>query len=279
MKAIKKYYKRRIWVRTPVQLFFFVVIALITVNHTLTTSGQAGSLLSRASVHAICPFGGVETFYQLITSGSYISKVFPSALILMVISLALAVLFGPVICGWVCPLGTLQEWVAGLGRKIFRRRYNHFIPEKADRILRYARYIVLGLVLYFTAKSAALVFADYDPYYALFHFWTGDTAVTALVILGLTLAGALFVERPWCKYACPYGALLGIFNLFRVFQIKRDESLCELDGACDRACPMNITVSEQKIIRDHQCISCMECTTEASCPFAGVVEFSTGGVK
>lgn len=279
MNAIKKYFRRRIWIRPIVQLFFFVLVALIAVNHTLAENGQPVSLLSRASVHAICPFGGVETLYQLVTSGTYIQKVFPSAFILMVIGLVMAALFGPVICGWVCPLGTIQEWFGVLGRKIFRRRYNHFIPERADNILRYARYLVLGLVIYFSAKSAALVFADYDPYFALFHFWTGDTAVTALLILGITLAGALFVERPWCKYACPYGALLGIFNLFRIFQIKRNESLCELDGACDRACPMNIPVSKKTIIRDHQCISCMECTTEASCPFGGVVEFSTGGLK
>lgn len=279
MKSIRRFFRRRIWIRTPVQFFFFALIAIISVNHTLTQYNRGIPILSHASVHAICPFGGVVTLYQLIMTGEYISKVFPSALILLVISLVMAVLFGPVICGWVCPLGTIQEWVGMLGRKLFRRRYNHFIPEKADRILRYSRYLVLGLVLYFTAKSASLIFADYDPYFALFHFWTGDTAITALVILAVTLAGALFVERPWCKYACPYGALLGIFNLFRVFQIKRNEALCELDGACDRACPMNIIVSKQKIVRDHQCISCMECTTEASCPFAGVVEFSTGGVK
>ncbi len=276
MRGIKNF-KRRIWIRTIVQLFFFALVALIAVNHTFTENGKGTSLISQASVHAICPFGGVETLYQYITTGSFIPKIFESAFILMFIGILLALFFGPVICGWMCPLGSIQEWVGMLGRKLFRRRYNHFIPENVDRILRYSRYMVLALVIYFTVKSAALIFADYDPYFALFHFWTGETAVGALIVLGITLVGALFVERPWCKYACPYGALLGIFNLFRIFQIRRNAGICELDGACDRACPMNIKVSHHTIIRDHQCISCMECTTEASCPFAGVVEFSTGG--
>ena len=52
-----------------------------------------------------------------------------------------------------------------------------------------------------------------------------------------------FVERPFCKYACPYGAVLGVFNLFRIFGIKRRKSSCISCKACDKACPMNIDVS------------------------------------
>jgi len=274
---LRKFFRRRIWIRSLVQVFFFILVALITVNHTLKETGDALPFIGSASVHAICPFGGIETLYQYLSSGVFIPKVFESAFILMVIAFVLAIFFGPVICGWVCPLGTIQEWFGFLGRKYYKRRYNHFIPEKIDNVLRYLRYVILALVVYFSAAYASLVFANYDPYYALFHFWTGETALSALLILGITLLGSLFVERPWCKYACPYGAFLGIFNLFRVFQIRRSDKICKLDYACDIACPMNIKVSEKKIIRDHQCISCLECTTEASCPFAGVVEFVAGG--
>ena len=96
-------------------------------------------------------------------------------------------------------------------------------------------------------------------------------------ILGATILTSLFVERPWCKYACPYGAVLGISNLFRIFRIRRIPGTCKLDGACDITCPMNIKVSEKTIIRDHQCISCLECTSEAKCPAASTVDFVTIG--
>jgi polyferredoxin len=92
----------------------------------------------------------------------------------------------------------------------------------------------------------------------------------------VTLLASLFVERPWCKYACPYGAVLGLTNLFRVFGIRREASTCKLDGACDITCPMNINVSSKTVVRDHQCISCLECTSEAHCPVAATVTFSTG---
>ena len=270
---------RSIWIRRVVQLFFFALIALIAINHTLVESGGGIPLLSNASLHSLCPFGGVVTIYQYATVGTFVQKIHESAFVLMVIGFMLALLFGPVFCGWVCPLGTVQEWVAKWGRKLFKRRYNHFVPPHIDRVLRYARYLVLAWVVYVTAASGTLIFADYDPYFALFNFWSGEVAWTALGILGLTLGLSLFVERPWCKYACPYGAVLGLTNLFRVFKIKRAESTCKADGACSIMCPMNIPVDTVKTVRDHQCIACLECTSEAICPVVSTVVFSTGGVK
>jgi polyferredoxin len=275
-KSWRKFTRRKIWIRSLVQVFFFVLIALIAVNHSLAENGGGIPLLSKASLHALCPFGGVVTIYQYAAAGTFVQKIHESAFILMVIGFVLAILFGPVFCGWVCPYGTIQEWFGRLGKKLFKRRYNHFIPARLDTILRYARYLVLAWVLYMTAVSGKLIFADYDPYFALFNFWTSEVAVGGMVLLALTLAGALFVERPWCKYACPYGAVLGVFNLFRVFTIRRNPGTCKLDSACDIACPMNIIVSEKKIIRDHQCISCLECTSEARCPVADTVDFVAG---
>jgi polyferredoxin len=191
----------------------------------------------------------------------------------------LSVLFGPVFCGWVCPLGTVQEWVGKLGKKLFRRRYNHFVPARLDRYLRYSRYGVLLWVLYVTATSGVLVFEAYDPYFALFNFWSTEVTWTALLILSLVLLSSIFVERPWCKYACPYGAVLGITNLFRVFSIKRSETTCKADGACSIMCPMNIQVDSRSVVRDHQCISCLECTSEAICPVAKTVLLTSRGVK
>jgi polyferredoxin len=269
--------KKTIKIRAYIQTFFFLLIAAIAVNHGLEESGQGIPFLSVASLHALCPFGGVVTLYQTITMGTFVQKIHESALVMLYAVIALSVLFGPVFCGWVCPLGTIQEWVGKLGKRMFKKRYNRFMPIFIDSKLRYIRYLVLALVVYVTAKSGVLLFVNVDPYYALFNFWTGEVALPALVILALTIVGALFVERPWCKYACPFGAFLGIFNLFRIFKIKREASTCIDCGACGRACPMNIRVDEKKTVRDHQCISCMICTSEGVCPIPETVEFKTGG--
>ncbi len=278
-KKFRLFRSRSIWIRRVVQVFFFGLIALIAVNHTLVENGVGIPFLSTASLHALCPFGGVVTIYQYATAGTFVQKIHESSFVLMMIGFLLAILFGPVFCGWVCPLGTVQEWVSGIGRKLFRRRFNHFVPAKLDNILRYLRYLVLAWVLYMTAATGTLIFAEYDPYFALFNFWSDEVALGGLAILGISLGLSLFVERPWCKYACPYGAVLGLSNLFRVFSIRRSETTCKADGACSILCPMNIPVDSQTTVRDHQCISCLECTSEAICPVAKTVVFSSKGVK
>jgi polyferredoxin len=278
-KKIRLFRPRSIWIRKLVQWGFFVLIALIAVNHNLAEGGNAIPFLTKASLHAVCPFGGVVTIYQFATVGTFVQKIHQSSFVLMVIVFLLAILFGPVFCGWVCPLGTIQEFISKFGKKHFKRRFNYFVPKKLDQVLHYARYGVLIWVLYMTAVSGKLIFSDYDPYFALFNFWTSEVSLIGLGILVLILVLSFFVERPWCKYACPYGAVLGITNLFRVFSIRRNESTCKLDGACSIICPMNIEVDQLTVVRDHQCISCMECTSEAICPVKATVEFKTAGAK
>lgn len=278
-KRIRLFRPRSIWIRRVVQWFFFLLIALIVFNHSLVESGGGIPFLASALLHGVCPFGGVETLYTYFSSGLFVSKIHDSSLVLAAIVLIMSILFGPVFCGWICPLGTVQEWVSKIGKKLFKRRFNHFVPLKLDNVLRYLRYGILVWVLYVTATSGKLLFEAYDPYYALFNFWSTEVAWTSLAVLGVTLVLSVFVERPWCKYACPYGAVLGLTNLFRVFSIKRAESTCKADGACSIMCPMNIQVDTVKTVRDHQCISCLECTSEAICPVAKTVVFASGGVK
>jgi polyferredoxin len=266
--------RKSFFIRLGVQVFFFLLVAGIALNQKLEEMRMTISWLPTTCLHAICPFGGVETLYQLATAGSYVQKIEQSALVLMVMAFVLAVVAGPLFCGWICPFGSFQEWLGKLGRKLFKKKFNAFIPARLDSYLRFVRYGVLALILVATALSAKLIFADYDPYHALFRFYSGEVAIGALVVLGAVIVASLFVERPFCKYACPYGALLGLFNFFSIFPLRRKASSCINCKACDRSCPMNITVSSAGTIRDHQCISCLKCTSEGSCPVADTVALS-----
>jgi len=266
--------KNKHLIRLAVQIFFLALIILISVNHFRSEQGLAPLLIGNPSLHAVCPFGGVVTIYSYFTEGTFIPKIHQSSITLMWLVIGLTLLFGPVFCGWICPFGTVQEFVGKIGRKIFKKEYNNFIPSVIDKPLRYLRYVILLLVVVNTAISGKLLFSNFDPYFALFNIWSSEVTRLSLLVLGLTLIGSLFVERPWCKYLCPFGALLGIFNFFRIVKLKRNEKTCINCKKCDQACPMNIDISTSKTITDHQCISCLLCTDEMACPVSNTLSFS-----
>ena len=261
--------------RAVVQWTMFVFVAALAVVKYLKETGVVIPL-PEISLHAVCPFGGVVTVYEFLSSGSLVPKLHTAALVLMSLGLVVAFFFGSIFCGYFCPLGTMQEWIGKLGKKIFKKKYGKLIPPAADKVMRYLRYVVLAVVVYQTAAAAKLVFVEVDPYYALFNFFTGEVAWTAIAVLLGTMVLSLFVERPWCKYLCPYGALLGLFNLIRVFPVRRREETCINCKKCDAACPMQIKVSTGKAVRDHQCISCHECLSGAACPVKDTVIVSAG---
>lgn len=263
-------------VRQIVQISVFVLVFLISISKWLVEKGIKIPFLPDASLHAICPFGGVVTIYEFVTKGDFIQKIHSSSFILMTLGVLTAILFGAIFCGYICPFGTFQEWIGKLGKKLFPKKYNKLIPAKFDRVLRNLRYVVLIMVVYQTAISAKLVFQSIDPYYALFNLLTSEIAVSAYIMLGVIAVLSLFIERPWCKYLCPYGAFLGLFNFIRIFKIRRKPSTCINCKICDNVCPMNIVVSEKEIVKDPQCISCYKCTSDAACPIQNTVTISAG---
>ena len=257
---------RSSWYRYVLQIFFFVFIGMLAVNHVLSESNVTlFPFLPNVSLHAVCPFGGVESIIGLITAGTLVPKLQLSTLVISALVLILTLVFGSVFCSFVCPLGTIQEWVGKLGKKIFKRRYNTFVPQKLHNILKYLRYVVLILTIMLTFNAGRLIFADVDPYYAMYHFFTDEVTIGSLVVLGVVLIGSLFIERPWCKYACPYGAVLGLVSKISIFKIKRKTSACNNCTLCDRNCPMNIEISKKKTINDSLCIKCMDCVEDDIC--------------
>ncbi len=254
------------------QLSFFLLVALIVLNHEISESGIVLPIIGSSSLHSICPFGGVAAFVALFRWDVMVPKIHLSSFVVLGIIFVMSIIAGPLVCSYMCPLGSIQEWFGGLGRKIFKKRYNHFVPLRLDKILRYLRYLVLIWVVYLTTMSLRLVFLEVDPYFALFNFWSSEATLGGLFVLGVTLLLSLFVERPWCKYACPFGALIGLTNLFSILSIRRNKTTCVDCKRCDTVCPMNIEVSKKKVVRDHQCIRCFACTSEVSCPVPQTVE-------
>lgn len=216
-----------------------------------------------------CPFGGIETAWSAASTGTLVRQTGPSNLILLGLLLIAAILTGRAFCGWVCPLGTVQEWVAGLVCRVTGGRKAWLpvtVPERLDRILRLGKYVVLALVLWASTSAVVPVLMPFCPYRTLFTFNVGSLLGWA-VLLALFLT-SLVVERFWCRYLCPLGAILAPFNKLSLWRIRAQETSCISCGICKRACPVDLDVVHE-VERSGECIRCLECVR--ACPREGTL--------
>ena len=266
------------WTKFARYLRITILIALLAwvtydaYLHQVLGGGKA------ASIHALCPFGALESLYALLFLGSFIQKVYSGTVVLFILTVVLAVLFRRSFCGLLCPFGTLQEVFAKIGQRIFKRRF--MIPEKIDKPLRYLKYLVLILTVGMAWYYGTLWMSPYDPYAAYGHLSSVEgtiaeepLAVVGFILLAITLAGSFFYDRFFCKYLCPAGAFYAIIGKFSATKIERNDNLCVHCKSCSKVCPVNIDVANANKITSAECINCNECIL--ACPKKGALEIKT----
>jgi ferredoxin len=245
--------------RKLIALVFFAFITFVAVRHQIVGGGPTGS----PSLCSYCPVGGIASLYSYVTDGTMLHRIHQSSLIILIALLVLTLFSRRGFCGWICPFGTLQEWLAWVGVKLFRRKIEP--PAWLDRWLRYVKYVVLLWLIAGSWYLGTLVFRDYDPYLAFNSFGLEmDELPVAYAVLGVVLVGSLFVERFWCRYLCPLGAFLAIFGKLGFMVITHEEKDCSNCSLAIKRCPVGIDPNAETEIRSAECIQCMECV--AVCP-------------
>ena len=281
--------KRLSLFKISLQTITVFAVAAITAAGFMAEKGIALPAWVPTCLHGICPFGGAATLGRLITGGVFIPRTGAENLYTLAAALGGTLLFGALFCGWLCPLGSVQDWVLRAGEKLKlngkKKIIAHFFSRISPKLRRtlnsftavfpYFRFAVLGLILFATYRSFNLVFSHIDPFYALFHIWTGTALPLSMAVLGGVLVLSLFIRRPWCRWMCPFGAVLGLAGKIAPFAIRRNSELCIGCKACDRACPSGIKISEPDKIADSRCSRCLECIE--SCPVPGALLFSSPG--
>ncbi|MDZ4168754.1 MAG: 4Fe-4S binding protein [Coriobacteriia bacterium] len=248
---------------------------MLTVLATSTVIGllhQKARHLGVVGVDALCPFGGIESLWALLSAGVFIKRIAWGSVVLLGGAVALNLAVGRAFCGQFCPLGTLQEIFGSLRGRIGVRRRE--VPAGLDIPARMLKYAVFGIFTWLSWLFGTLVIRPYDPW-AAYHHLTSPELFTEFgigaAVLGVSLAGSFVYDRFFCKYLCPMGAFLALFSRLSWFRVTRVSGACVDCGACDKVCPVNIEVSGvESVVSDSECIACALCVD--ACPKAEALE-------
>ncbi len=199
----------------------------------------------------VCPIGAIQNVTVALTDAEYAVPVI--VLVFFFLPLLLALALGRVFCGGICPLGAIQDVV-------LLKPLN--VPRRLDKTLGLFKYAYLGLAVWFAAQVAEdrdFVICRYDPFVGFFRM--DGPAHILLIGAGLLVIG-MFFGRPYCRYICPYGAMLNIVSRYswRGVSITPDK---ELDcGLCVEACPFG-AIENRRAVRSN-CLYCARCYS--ACP-------------
>jgi polyferredoxin len=190
-------------------------------------------------------------------------------MIMFVTIVGVSFLFKKGFCGWICPIGTLSQYLWMVGRRVFGR--NLVIPKVMDIPLRSIKYLVMAFFLFvigITISPSMMALFFISDYYKIvdiktMKFFTEMSTTTAVFLLVTAMLSLVF-KNFWCRYLCPYGALLGLVSLLSPTKIKRDPEECVGCGKCSKNCPSLIDVKRKVVVHSPECFGCLTCVSH--CP-------------
>jgi NosR/NirI family transcriptional regulator, nitrous oxide reductase regulator len=176
----------------------------------------------------VCAVGSVQNVSLALFNANYSIPL--SALLFFIIPLLFALAYGRVFCAGVCPLGAIQELT---GIKPVK------LPKSVEIILASVPFIYLGLAVLFSATNSQFIICRYDPFIGIFRL---DAPYTMIIFGVLLLLAGIFVNRPYCRFLCPYGVLLNVFSRFAGKHLTITPAECTNCRLCENACPYNAII-------------------------------------
>jgi len=229
-----------------------------------------------AAVEAFLPIGALVSLKQLILTRQY-DTLHPAGLTIFIAALVLGLLFRKGFCGWLCPVGFTSELLNSLTSRVTatarhsRSPYLLRLPPWLDYPLALVKYLLLGFFLYiilWQMDLTALENFSRSPYSIttdarMLLFFLQPSNLALAIMIALVVVSIVF-RNFWCRYLCPYGALVGLLALAGPLQIARDSRKCIDCKKCEDNCPAAIKITAKKRLITPQCIGCLECV--ARCP-------------
>ena len=232
-------------------------------------------------VEAFLPIAALLGIKDWLFSGS-INPIHPASVVILLSALLVSLLLRRSFCAWICPIGAVEELLWKRGFSLFKR--NIRLPEWLDVILRSPKYILLAFFIYFIfikmppGQVAAFIESDYNRIadVRMLDFFLNLSGFSLWFII-ITLLISLPLKNPFCRFLCPYGALLGLLAIFSPAKVTRDREICVSCGVCSQLCPAYIPVMEKERVHSPECVGCWRCISH--CRAEGALSMKLPGRK
>ncbi|HEX3038105.1 MAG TPA: 4Fe-4S binding protein, partial [Oscillospiraceae bacterium] len=214
---------------------------------------------------------GVKQIYLAIIHQSFSADLFPQ-IFTMLITVAVTILLGRFFCGWMCAFGSFTDFVYQIFSKVFKKKIR--INEQADRWMKGIKYVVLVVLIVAVWSFNVTIFNTVSPWDAFgmlaivgktpdFAYVTANVTAGFIILVAVLIASS-FIERFFCRYLCPMGAVFAVASKLRIAKIKKPTAKCGNCRVCTNNCVMGIPLYKKEVVNSGECINCMKCVS--ACP-------------
>ena len=273
------------FLRSTIQGTFLLLCAWIGIEFYLfmqwgTTNGTSTFVQRPPGAEGFLPISALMSLKYWLLTG-IINDVHPAGLFIFVALVAVGLVLKKAFCSWLCPIGTLSESLWMLGKKLFGR--NITVTKWVDYPLRGLKYLLLFFFVFSiwqmdVGDLKAFIYSPYnkmaDAKMYLFFAHISSFALWTIIIL---MGFSLIIKNFWCRYLCPYGALMGVVSWLSPFKVTRNKSTCIDCELCTKACPANIKVHTVSKVWSDECMNCLACVD--ACPVKNTLDIRASFIK
>ncbi|MCP3875128.1 MAG: 4Fe-4S binding protein [Desulfobacteraceae bacterium] len=258
--------------RRVVQILFCVIVISIGIKFYLFVSqleiGLMPDFERPPGVEAFLPISALVSLKHMLFTGK-INGIHPSALVIFLIVCLTALVVKKGFCSWICPLSLFSDILAKWHAIVFKKKLK--LPFWVDLLLRSIKYILAVFFIwniYYKMPINSIEQFILSPYnqfadIKMLKFFT-DISNTALIVILVLCFLSFSIPYFWCRYLCPYGAVIGVLSFLSIGKIKRNSSHCIDCGKCEKNCPGLIKIRQKETIHSSECTACMTCVK--NCP-------------
>jgi ferredoxin len=258
--------------RRAIQWTLAVITIAIGIQFTLWViphlQGRWPSVSRPPGVEAFLPIDAMLGLRHLLHEGA-IDTIHPAGLAIFLGICLMSLVVAKSFCSQICPVGLLSELLGRLGIKLTGRTLTP--PKWLDIPLRGVKFLLLGFfvwAIWFAMDPRGVETFLESPYAKIVDakmwlFFAPPSRLT-IAVLGVLVVGSIFVRDLWCRYLCPYGALVGVLGRIAPLKVTRDPELCTDCESCSAVCPARLQVHTMQRVASIECTSCQDCVV--ACP-------------